>query len=184
MQFLTLISSLLSVIVICTALLFLKLIRMKVLNCIAIKRIKWGHIRVKFLDCKIAVEIISLNIQLYLLSEEEHQRTFFTTTKKHSSQEKEHSSYIVKSYFLSFPAVNQGCQFLNLVLLVFLGILKAFVSYLFSWITIVLRESVFEFETSGRECIQVCLICILFFFFYCLLFIVFHCMSLLAISEW
>lgn len=135
MQIVTVIATVV-LLAICATLLFLKFIRTTVLNCLAIKRVKWGTMRVKLLDCKIAVEISALTIQLVLLSE----KVIPVATRK-----------AVKSPNRLSNSNSRASQLKSLLI----AVAKASVSYLFSCFTIVLSSCLFELETSEGERVEV-----------------------------
>lgn len=116
--------------------LFLKFIRTTVLNCLSIKRIIWGTVRVKFVDCKIAVEISGLTVELLLLSGDVPESPVNRVTKPSIKQ----------------PNLNQNINSRTTKILRIVSTnVKSFLSYLLSCFTIVLTQCVLQLETSEGD---------------------------------
>ena len=149
MHLITLIALLVTV-ALCIAALLLKFIRNAIANCIAIRNIKWGALRVKILDYKIAVEINALTIQLVLLSDDPVRSTFTSRSCFHSktiSRTKNESPSAVFSS-LSSRIMTNSSRIIS-------AIFRPLASYLFSCFTIVLKDCLLELETINGECVQV-----------------------------
>jgi hypothetical protein len=123
-------------IILVAGLLFLKFIRTTVLNCLAIKRIVWGTVRIKFVDCKIAAEISGLTVELLLLSGDVSQSPVQRVKKSCDKQ----------------PNLNQNINSRTTSILTIISTcVKSFLSYLLSCFTIVLTQCVLQLETSEGD---------------------------------
>ena len=122
----------------------LKFIKPILLRCLAIKHVTWGSMCVKLMGSKIAVEIDALTIQLALLP---GNVPIFSTTDSLPTAVKSCTSTVDQSN--SVPNLMENA-------LSSLGITgKVLTSYLFSCLTIVLTNSVLEFESFEGELLQV-----------------------------
>ena len=139
MQFLSMFA-LVVLIILGTAFLFLKFIRSTVLNCLSIKNVTWSTVKVKFIDCKIAVEISALTLELLLLSGHAPQ---LPVQRVRTSSEK-------------LPNLNQNINSTaTMILRIISTHMKSFLSYLLSFFTIVLTQCAFRLEMSEGDQIAV-----------------------------
>lgn len=128
----------------CVGLFLLKFIKPILLRCLAIKHIMWGSMCVKLMGSKIAVEIDALTIQLALLP---GSVPIFSTTDSLPTALRSCTSTADQSN--SVPNVMEN-------VLSSLGITgKVLTSCLFSCLTIILTNSVLEFESFEGELLQV-----------------------------
>jgi hypothetical protein len=128
--------SVVGLVVLGTVLLFLKFIRTTVLNCLSIKRIIWGTVRVKLIDCKIAVEIIGLTVELLFLSDDVPPSPLQNVMKSSDKQ----------------PNLNQNINSRSTTIRrIVSSNVKSVLSYLLSCFTIVLTQCALQFETSEGD---------------------------------
>ena len=149
MMQLFLFTTLSSIAALCIATLLLKFIRKTISIIIVVRKVKWGAMRIKLVDWKIAVEITALNIELDLLSAG-HPLTSVATSSNSSSASKDSHTSAKKETDASFSSV-----LAKKYLWFFSGIFRSIVSYLFSCFTIVVRNCIFELRTIDEDCIQV-----------------------------
>lgn len=116
--------------------LFLKFIRTTALNCLCVKRIKWGAVQLKFLDNKIAVELTGLALQLVISPTGfvRNAEPGNVSNRKRTVETNKDSSNIIS---------------------LLLTALKTVASYLISCFTIVLRDSILELSTIQGEQVKV-----------------------------
>lgn len=116
--------------------LFLKFIRTTALNCLCVKRIKWGTVQLKFLHNKIAVELTGLAVQLAISPTGfvRYAKSGNVSNRKRTVETNKDSSYVIS---------------------LLLTALKTVASYLISCFTIVLRDSILELSTIEGEQVKV-----------------------------
>jgi hypothetical protein len=129
-------------IIIGSVLLFLKFIRTTVLNCLSIKRIIWGTVRVKLVDCKIAVEIVGLTVELLLLCGDVPLSPVQNVMKSSDKQ----------------PNLNQNINSrTTMIRRIVSSNVKSVLSYLLSCFTIVLTQCALQIETIEGDQLAVSL---------------------------
>ena len=116
--------------------LFLKFIRNTALNCLCVKRIKWGAVQLRFLDNKIAVELTGLAVQLLISP------TGFARNDKPGN---------VSNRKKTVETDQDSSNIISLLLTAF----KTVASYLISCFSIVLRDSILELSTIEGEQVKV-----------------------------
>ena len=148
MMQLFLLTPLLSIVALCIATLLLKFIRKTLSIYVVVRKMKWGAVRMKFVDWKIAVEISALTVDLDLLSAD-HLQSVSKSTNCSTTIIESHTSSRKKTDAIFSSMLTK--KFLWLIS----GILRSSVSYLFSCFTIVVKNCIFKLQTVDGDCIQV-----------------------------